>query len=205
MIIKVALISILCYLANGMDISFWLGKKQTRCFGDSYTIQTLVRGQLRSTSLNVTFSIFDGNGNKLFTKSNEEVIVFTFTSQDTTIHQFCIENHNEKEIKLGFTIVFGVTASDESLLLKKTDIKGMEFYFQHLKENIQRMKIMQMYILERDNSKIGKADFILTSLWIMSVISIVILIAVFFIQRRLIINYFKSKKNSLLIRTTFWL
>ena len=193
------LILSLCYSANAITFAFNLARYRKECFTESYNPNTLVKGSFTAKETDYNFlyaSIQTEAGVPIYTEEAQgsSVIKFSFTTVSEGNVNICIENKGEKYIKIVFELLSGIEAGDISGAASDEDLKPIEKQLIQLDRTMESIKTTTSYIVSREEEKITQADSISTKLYLFSVITMVTMALISFLQAKYLKNFFKSKK-----------
>lgn len=181
-------------LVSSIEFEYSVYPKSLDCFGDVQTQNTLVIGEVKSTSFYFRVNVYDPNGRILLSRSNETAIKYSFTTQIPGTYQICIENLARDFLTISFSLNSGVFAKDYSELAQKKNLKPMETVLKKIDDLTKELQKNGRYMSEKKEEKINGLESIITKIITYSIICIAVMISLSIFQSTYLKRFFKAKK-----------
>jgi len=198
LIASILILSLFSY-SYGMSFAFNLARFKRECFTESFNPSTLVKGHFTANEKdyhNLVVSILNEAGTPIY-YTNEltgQTVKFSFTTTDEGAVNICVENRGEKYMKIFFELLSGIEAGDTQGVASDDDLKPIERQLMQLDRTMKAIKTTTSYIVNREEEKITQADTISFKLYLFSVITMITMAAISFLQAKYLKNFFRSKK-----------
>jgi len=179
---------------HGIEFEYYGTPLNTECFGEALNENTLMIGEVRSSLTNIAVKLFDPNGKMLFSKSNETISKFSVTAQIQGTFQVCVDNLSRQFLNYVVKIETGVFAKDYSEMAKTNNVKPIEIILKKTEDMMSDIKSTTTAFIHKKEEYIDKLDFVNLKIMIFSVITIVIMVILGFLQVNYLKNFYKSKK-----------
>ena len=166
----------------------------TECFGEPLGENTLMIGEIRTSTLYVAVKVYDPNGKVLFSKTNETISKFSLTAQISGTFQVCIDNLSRQIINYVVKINTGVFARDYSEMAEKKNVKPIEIILKKTEDMVKEIQNTANNFISKREESIDKVEFINIKIMVFSTITILILIILGIFQSNYLKKFFKSKK-----------
>jgi len=198
-VIATLLILSLFSCSYGMSFGFNLARHKRECFTESFNPNTLVKGQFSANDKDyhsLVVTILNEAGAPVY-YTNEltgQTVKFSFTTNDEGAVNICVENRGEKYMKIYFELLSGIEAGDTTGVASDEDLKPIERQLLQLDRTMKSIKTTTSYIVNREEEKITQADTISFKLYLFSIITMITMAAISFLQAKYLKNFFRSKK-----------
>ena len=179
---------------QGMEFEYYGAPLNIECFGEALSENTLLKGEVRSSSNYIAVKLFDPNGKMLFSKSNETIFKFSVTANISGTYQVCIDNLSRQFLNYVLKIESGVFAKDYSEMAKTHNVKPIEIVLKKTEDIVNEIQSTTSAYIQKKEETIEKLEFVNTKIIVFSTITIVIMILLGFCQANYLKNFFKSKK-----------
>jgi hypothetical protein len=145
--------------------------------------------------VDLTTNIFDDHGgNYTIQPLTGQVGKYSFTtSKEGNVH-VCITNTGAGFPKIFFEFLSGAEAGDLSGAASDKDLEPVERQLRKLDRLMNSVKRTTSFIVAKEDQKISEADSIPSKLYTFSLITLVVMSVVAFIQVKYMKNFFRSKK-----------
>lgn len=185
-----------CFLSKnyGIEFEYYGAPKNIECFGEEVNENTILAGEVRSTSSSISVKLYDPNGKMLFAKANETISKFSTTSQTTGTFQVCIENLSRKFINYVVKVNTGVFAKDYSEMVKTKNLKPIEIILKKIEDSLKEIQKSTNYFIQKKEEMIDNLDFVNSKIMIFSIVTIISLVILGIFQSYYLKKFFKSKK-----------
>lgn len=197
-LLATVLVLSLIYSSYAMSFGFNLARYRKECFTESFNPETLVKGQFAAKEPDYNFltvTITNDKGEAIYADElSGSVVPFSFTTVNEGAVNLCVENKGEKYMKIVFELLSGVEAGDTAGVASDEDLKPIERQLVQLDRTIESIKTTTSYIVSREEEKIAHASSISFKLYMFSVITMVTMAVISFLQAKYLKNFFRSKK-----------
>lgn len=191
---KIIFIVCFCHILHGIEFEYYSFPLSTDCFAESLNENTLISSEILSTNPMISVQLFDPNGKKLFSKSNETVCKLSYSAHVGGTYQLCIENLSKQVINYVLKIQTGAFAKDYSELANTKNLKPIEVILKKTEDIVKEIQDTTSVYINKKESIIEGLDSIGTKIMIFSIITIFILMILGFMQANYLKHFFKSKK-----------
>ena len=181
-----------------MNFAFNLARGRKECFTESFNPNTLVKGSFTAREADyhhLVVTLVTEAGKPIYTEEHIGAFVkFSFTTADEGSVNICVENRGEKYMKIAFELLSGLEAGDTAGVASDEDLKPIERQLVQLDRTMKAIKTTTSYIVNREEEKLTQADTISFKLYMFSVITMVVMALISFLQAKYLKNFFRSKK-----------
>lgn len=192
------LISILIPSALTLDFAFKLPRNKQECFSEPLNPGTLVKGSFVCEEPDydeLSVEIYNSAGKPVLNEPlTGAVIKFSYTTVEEGNTNICIQNTGKKYIKINLELLTGLDAGDISQAASGADLKPVENGLAVIHKMIESIKMTTSFIVNHAEEKITDSDTITTKLYIFSVITVIVVIAVSLFQAKYLERLFRAKK-----------
>lgn len=192
--LKITFIVCFCHILQSIEFEYYSFPSTTDCFAESLNENTLISCEILSTNPMISVQLFDPNGKKLFSKSNETVCKLSYSAHVGGTYQLCIENTSKQVINYILKIQTGAFAKDYSELANTKNLKPIEVILKKTEDIMKEIQETTSVYINKKESTIMELDSVSNKIMIFSIITIFIMMILGFIQANYLKRFFKSKK-----------
>ncbi len=178
---------------NCVYFNFTVKPGKEYCIGEYLTEDTVAIFAMSTDLKHVLIKLNDPQGKNLYTKNQLDVRV-SLTATESGNHEMCIKNYDRSEGNVQFEFLSGIQAQDTSEIAKESSIQPAEAAIVRLKD-MSRDLINDLSSVVKEEDKNFKVDDAISSkITIVSLITILVMIAVGVVETIYIKKYLQNRK-----------
>ena len=188
------IISILLKLTTSVQFAFKISPNKIYCTGEYLTENTVALFGMISNTNRFKAEIFDPKNKILYSKTGELEIKLSLTAAENGNHQVCITNNDRKEIQIDFEFLSGIQAQDASEIAKESSIQPAEAAIVRLKDMSKDLINDLNSVVKEEDKNLKANDAISSKITMVSVITIIVMIAVGCVETIYIKKFLQNRK-----------
>lgn len=182
-------------LAVAAAFEFQLEPQTEECFGEHIVEDTLLVGKVAShDSESLRLRVLDFEQEPLIVKEAFSHLPFSFVALETGIYSICVWNGEQKTLEVTLDIKMGVQARDYSHIASTEDLPEFKFKLKKAGEQTKQIHAKIQFLREREEEMRATNVTIHQRIIGYSVSTIVLLLALVFLQTIYLKRFFKAKK-----------
>ena len=164
------------------------------CIGEYLTEDTVAIFAMSSNLKNIVINLNDPKGKNLYFKKYQQDVRVSLTATESGNYEMCIKNNDRTDAKVQFEFLSGLLAQDASEVAKESSIQPAETAIVRLKD-MSKDLINDLNSVVREEDKNLKAnDAISRKITMVSILTILAMIAVGIIETIYIKKYLQNRK-----------
>jgi hypothetical protein len=180
--------------AQALEFSYILEPKETECFGEMLSEQTLLISGATAPHKDVVLRFYDPEGTQIFVKANQEDPQISYTAESSGVYTVCYENNAEEKTELYIRIRSGIEAKDFSEIARSHNFKPIELDVYKIEELVANIRRDTHAMIRGEAKRMRKRDKAMTKMLIFAGITVIVLTILAFVQSMYLKRFFKSKK-----------
>ena len=182
-------------LSNCQQTSFYfmLKENQQECLQEYFPDKTLVIYDVRASEPKTKIQLTNPKSEILGTNTTNEFI-YPFTTYEGGTYELCVTNFNRLEIKVEFSLKYGVGARDYSSIARTKDLKPIDLALEKLRD---RAKGMSHHIsFSQSNEKVFEKflDNISSKIIMFSSLVMIVMIVIGYVETAYLKNFMRRRK-----------
>lgn len=166
----------------------------TQCFTESIPEDTLLVGAAKTSKKKLGVRAFQNSNQLLFSKQDESEIKFSFTTTVSSQYTICIDNLSESVADMDIEINTGIYANDYSSLATTHNVKPIEIIIKKEEDLLLGIQKQMNFLINKKETAINRVEDVSYNIMVFSVITMVIMFVLTFLQMGYLKSFFKSKK-----------
>jgi len=146
------------------------------------------------TTHNLNVRLYDDEWSPLGDYQNESMILYSLTTKRGGDLYACIYNNNSHALEIVLDLKYGVEARDWTEVALKGQLKPLELEMTRMAELIDSMRVGVHEIIAKEDANLLEADSVSDSLYLYSVFTMLVSVALSIYQVRFMKSFFKAKK-----------
>lgn len=182
----------LIFLANAHAFKFYLPPLQVFCFAEDLTSQILAIVEL-TTQYPIRLTVTDSEQYTLY-DSKINYHKYSFTSLESGVYKFCIDNERNSAEIIEFSFKSGVKAKDYSGIAKTKELKSVELKMKKLMDQVKDIHNKIQVLREREEEMRNTNVTIHNRVIGYSISTLAMLVCLTLVQILYLKRFFRAKK-----------
>ena len=178
---------------NCVYFNFTVKPGKEYCIGEYLTEDTVAIFAMSTDLKHVLIKLNDPRGKNLYTKNQLDVRV-SLTATESGNHEMCIKNYDRSEGNVQFEFLSGIQAQDTSEIAKESSIQPAEAAIVRLKDMSRDLINDLSSVVKEEDKNLKANDAISSKITIVSLITILVMIAVGVVETIYIKKYLQNRK-----------
>ena len=178
---------------NCVYFNFTVKPGKEYCIGEYLTEDTVAIFAMSTDLKHVLIKLNDPQGKNLYTKNQLDVRV-SLTATESGNHEMCIKNYDRSEGDVQFEFLSGIQAQDTSEIAKESSIQPAEAAIVRLKDMSRDLINDLSSVVKEEDKNLKANDAISSKITIVSLITILVMIAVGVVETIYIKKYLQNRK-----------
>ena len=178
---------------NCVYFNFTVKPGKEYCIGEYLTEDTVAIFAMSTDLKHVLIKLNDPQGKNLYTKNQLDVRV-SLTATESGNHEMCIKNYDRSEGNVQFEFLSGIQAQDTSEIAKESSIQPAEAAIVRLKDMSRDLINDLSSVVKEEDKNLKANDAISSKITIVSLITILLMIAVGVVETIYIKKYLQNRK-----------
>ena len=178
---------------NCVYFNFTVKPGKEYCIGEYLTEDTVAIFAMSTDLKHVLIKLNDPQGKNLYTKNQLDVRV-SLTATESGNHEMCIKNYDRSEGNVQFEFLSGIQAQDTSEIAKESSIQPAEAAIVRLKDMSRDLINDLSSVVKEEDKNLKANDAISSKITIVSLITILVMIAVGVVETIYIKKYLQNRK-----------
>ena len=190
----IAFLFLLLTEINCVVFSFKVRPGKSYCVGEYLTEDTVAIYAMSTDLKNIIINLKDPKGKDLYYKKFQQDVRVSLTAPESGNYEMCIKNNDRSESKVHFEFLSGIQAQDASEIAKESSIQPAEAAIVRLKDMSKDLINDLNSVVKEEDKNLKANDAISSKITMVSVITIIVMIAVGCIETIYIKKFLQNRK-----------
>ena len=175
---------------------FSIEVKQSKeyCIGEYLTEDTVAIFAMSTNLKNIVINLYDPNRKSRYMKKYQQDVRVSLTATESGNYEMCIKNNDRSEAKVTFEFLSGLNAQDTSEIAKESSIQPAEAAIVRLKDMSKDLINDLNSVVKEEDKNLKANDAISSKITMVSILTILVMIAVGIIETIYIKKYLQNRK-----------
>ena len=164
------------------------------CIGEYLTEDTVAIFAMSSNLKNIVINLNDPKGKNLYLKKYQQDVRVSLTATQSGNYEMCIKNNDRTDAKVNFEFLSGLAAQDASEIAKESSIQPAETAIVRLKDMSKDLINDLNSVVKEEDINLKANDAISSKITMVSVLTILAMIAVGVVETIYIKKYLQNRK-----------
>ena len=169
-------------------------KGKNYCVGEYLTEDTVAIFAMSSDVKNIVINLYDPKRKNLYLKKYQQDVRVSLTATESGNYEMCIKNNDRTDAKVQFEFLSGLLAQDASEIAKESSIQPAETAIVRLKDMSKDLINDLNSVVKEEDNNLKANDAISSKITIVSVLTILAMIAVGVVETIYIKKYLQNRK-----------
>jgi len=164
------------------------------CIGEYLTEDTVAIFAMSTNLKNIVINLYDPNRKSRYMKKYQQDVRVSLTATESGNYEMCIKNNDRSEAKVTFEFLSGLNAQDTSEIAKESSIQPAEAAIVRLKDMSKDLINDLNSVVKEEDKNLKANDAISSKITMVSILTILVMIAVGIIETIYIKKYLQNRK-----------